>query len=1499
MREVAAFLQVPYHPAMLQPYAGGRMTDGITASSRMLGDVKFHQHQGIDPSVSRRWQTASHEDFLGEMTWQVAQTLGYRREKSWPAPAEAPSAVEQPLPPIPRHPRQEPQVFPLSFAQQRLWFLEQLEPSSTAYLVPSALRLSGKLEVQALERSFQELLHRHESLRTTFALQEGQPVQIIHSAGEERERTSSLLTVIDLQGLQPERQEREARHLADQEGQRPCDLEQGPLWRTSLLQLEPHEQVLLLTLHHIITDGWSNEVLMRELTTLYRAFVAGQSSPLAPLPIQYADYALWQRQWLQGDTLEEHLAYWRTHLAKVPPLALPTDHPRPAVQTHRGTRLSWQLPAALSQNILNLSQQQEVTLFMLLLAAFQVLLLRYTGQSDISVGTPVANRRHAAIEGVIGFFVNTLVLRTDLSGNPTFQQVLQRVHEVCLGAYAHQDIPFEKVVEELAPTRDLSRSPLFQVMLVLHNAQLPYEQGTIARRVLAATEEDSKQYVNSSVTEQELVTTRFASAKRVLSKFDLTLSVAETGQRLHGILEYNTDLFEEETIRRMLDHWQTLLEGIVQRPQVHISDLQLLSEHERALLLVHWNATQADYPQELCVHQLFEQQVERTPDAVALVFGEQALTYTQLNQRANQLARYLQELGVGPEVLVGLYLERSLQMVVALLAVLKAGGTYVPLDTSYPSERLTYMLEEAQVLVVVTTAAQQADHKLAVAQARVVCLDRDWSRIDRYGSENRQSDVQTENLAYVIYTSGSTGRPKGVMISHRGLTNYLWWARKKYRAAEGTGALLHSSIGFDLTVTSLFMPLLAGQRVVIVPEEPGIEPLGLALRNERNLSLVKLTPSHLEGLNHYLPAEELVDGPQVLILGGEALWNKHLTFWQTYSSRTRLINEYGPTETVVGCCAYEVARGATHEGAIPIGRPIANMQMYVLDAMLQPTVIGVTGELYIGGRGVARGYWGHPEMTAERFIPHPFSHTPGERLYRTGDLARYLPDGNLEYLGRVDQQVKIRGYRVELGEIEAVLGVHPAIQNAVVLTQERSDVQRLVAYLVFQPGQSLSSHDLRSYLQDRLPTYMIPSTFVPLEALPLTANGKVDRQQMITAAPNTSNPPLSLIDTEHMSKRIPRDTIEWHLLQIWEDVLARQPVSVLDNFFDLGGHSLLAVRLMSRISEHFGLALDLAILFQHPTVAELAAVLRRQIIPEKRSPLVALQPRGNRPPFFCVHPAGGNVFCYVNLARCLGPDQPFYGLQMPDQREREEVLETVEKIASRYIAAIRTVQPQGPYLLGGWSVGGVIAFEMAQQLRRQGDEVGLLAIIDSDIADAHVRAKALEEGIDLGDAGIVKELIRRYKANMTDHSELIIPDDFEQRNPDEQSRYIVEIGKKMKVIPSDASYEEIQKYIRMYRANGYITSLYVPQDYQDCINYFSSSEPTKHTSLSDELEYETVLLSQKGHLRRWHELAKGGMEVSHIPGNHFDIIEEPSVQVLAKELKSCIDRLWKRGEIKS
>ncbi len=954
---------------------------------------------------------------------------------------------------------ERPEEIPLSFAQQRLWFLDQLEPESTAYLISSVYRLCGRLDIQCFEKSLQELIRRHESLRTTFVVgivpgADPQPVQVIHPVG--RGQASCLLPVIDLQELLPEQREVEVQRLADMERQRPCDLARGPLLRTYLFRLEIQEHVFVLTLHHIITDGWSDAVLVRELRTLYHSFVAGQSAPLAPLPIQYADYALWQRQWLQGEVLSTQLTYWERQLAGASVLALPTDHARPAVQTYHGATQELMCPPALSEEMRAVGRQENATLFMVLLAAFQVLLARYTGQSDISVGTPIANRRHAEIEGVIGFFVNTLVMRTDLSDNPTFLQVLQQVREVCLGAYAHQDIPFEKVVEVLAQgtatvaspqgpiVRDLSRSPLFQVMLVLQNT--PQEEGELA----------------------DVSITPFVLPSAITSKFDLTLFVTETEQGLHCVLEYNTDLFEADTITRMLANFQTLLQGIVQDSQARLADLPLLTEGERERLLVEWNATEMDYPQDLCIHQIFEQQVLYTPEAVALVDGaDQALTYAELNRQANRLAHHLQGLGIGPDNLIGICMERSIQMVVGLLAVLKAGRAYVPLDPALPASRLAYLVQDAQIAVILTQASLQ--ERLTQLLPGVLCIDSDWPFFVQEpldpapnGRACPGEPRQSTNLAYLIYTSGSTGHPKGVMGTHQASLNRFQWMWQTYPFSQEDICCQKTNLSFVDAVWEIFGPLLQGVPLVIIADEGVKDPSRLRTLLERHaITRIVLVPSLLRVLL------EDEDDLQIqlrrltfCVSSGEPLaLDLALRFRQCLPDKA-LINLYGSSEVTADVTCYEVG-SHEQESHVPIGRPIANTQVYLLDAAWQLVPIGVPGEVYISGANLTRGYWRRADLTAERFLPHPWSREPGARLYRTGDLARYLPDGIIEYLGRIDQQVKIRGYRIELAEIEAVLMKHPAIEEAVVLARDVASglapegekrlapiAPQLVAYLV-------------------------------------------------------------------------------------------------------------------------------------------------------------------------------------------------------------------------------------------------------------------------------------------------------------------------------------------------------------------------------------------------------------------------------------------------------------------
>jgi len=1065
-------------------------------------------------------------------------------------------------------PEEEVFVFPASFAQQRLWFLEQLVPGNPFYNVPTSVRLTGQLNISALEQTFNEILRRHEALRTSFKIIDQQPVQVLAP------HLNVPLPVINLQQLSAVERETEAQRLTAQEAQRPFDLTQGPLLRVQLLQLDQADHVLLLTMHHIVSDGWSMGVLIRELGVLYTAFASNQPSPLPELPLQYADFAHWQREWLQGEVLSTQLAYWRQQLDNLPVLELPTDRPRSAVQSYRGATQYLELSPLLTEALERLSQSAGVTLFITLLAAFQTLLYRYSGQTDIPVGSPIANRNRSEIEGLIGFFVNSLVLRTDLSGNPTFGELLNRVRDVALGAYAHQDLPFEKLVEELQPKRDLSHMPLFQVMFALQSAPTP-----------------ALDFIGLNL--------KFSEVENKTAKFDLTLSMENTEQGLKGAFEYNTDLFNSDTINRMLAHFQTLLEGIVTNPEQRIATLPLLTETEKQQLLVTWNNNQVYYPQNQCIHQLFEAQVEQTPDAIALTFATQQLTYRELNYRANQLAHFLQKLGVGPEVLVGLCVKRSVDMIVGLLGILKAGGAYLPLDPTYPQERLNSILEDAQVPILLTQQ-RCLEHLGQQQRIQVICLDisidyRDLDLCSTYinrfteskdgemlqHQDNPISSVTADNLAYTIYTSGSTGKPKGVQVQHNSLLNLVFWHQKAFEVSPTTRATQIAGVAFDACGWEIWPYLAAGASIHFPNEEILTSPEQLRDWLVSEAITLSFLPTPL--------AERILSwdwhrdtAMRSLLTGGDKLHQ-----YPGASLPFTVVNNYGPTENTVVTTSGIITAG--QPAAVPtIGRPIANTQVYLLDTNLQPVPIGARGELYISGDGLARGYLNRPELTAERFIPHPFSSKPGSRLYKTGDLARYRPDGNLEFLGRTDEQVKIRGFRIELGEIEALLAQHPAVRETVVIqSEEPLGNQRLVAYITpnLKPGFSISN--LYCFLKQKLPEYMVPSIFRVVEALPLTPNGKVDRRAL--RAPELVRPEL---ETAYAT---PQTSVEEILVEIWAEVLGLKQVGVHDNFFELGGHSLLATQLTSRIRDAFQVNVPVRTLFETPTAAGMAEYIETVI----------------------------------------------------------------------------------------------------------------------------------------------------------------------------------------------------------------------------------------------------------------------------------------------------------------
>jgi len=1034
---------------------------------------------------------------------------------------------------------------PLSFAQEQLWFLNHLAPDSPVYNINDAVDFHGEYNSDAMRKAVQELVRRHEILRTEFSHSGGQPVQTVLP------EMNVALAELDLGSLPPQEREREWARVVREQGRKPFDLSKAPLLRATAVHLSDHEHRLLVTIHHILADEWSMEVFHQELTRLYDAFSTGRPSPLPELPIQFADFACWQREWLKGEVLESQTSYWKKELAGAPSiLEMPTDKTRPASQSFHGATESFQLSGKLLDELKTLGREQQATMFMILEAAFMALLRRYTGQDDIVVGTPISARTHSETENLIGLFLNTVLLRAKFSERPNFLSLVQQVRDRVLGAYAHPDLPFERLVAELAPDRDPSRMPLFQVMFVLHNPEGVSEVSQVSGN-------------------RDLGTGT--------SKFDLTLLLSETEDGLEGMIEYNTDLFEASTIQRICGHYRTLLEASVAQPDRSITELPMLTDQERRQLLVDWNNTAVEVPgKTLCLHQMIEEQAARTPDQVALVFDQQRLTYGELNRRANQLAHYLQELAVGPDTLVGLFMERSLEMIVGLLGILKAGGAYVPMDPTYPKERIAYILEDSKVPIVLTQKSLVNELPNFVGQA--ICLDSGWTQIANHPQENPSSPVKPENLAYTLFTSGSTGRPKGVALEHRSAVAFIHWANRVFTPKQLEGVLFATSICFDLSVFEMFVPLSVGGKIVIVPNV-------LHLRNlsaKDGITLINTVPSAIAEL---LRMGCVPDSVKTINLAGEALSGSLVDQIYETTNVDYVYNLYGPTETTTYSTCTLLPSGCP----VTIGKPIANTQAYILDANRNLVPIGVTGELYLAGAGLARGYYGRPDLTNERFVPNPFSGQSGARMYRTGDICNWLSDGNIRYVGRADYQVKLRGFRIELGEIEAALKQQPGVEQAVVVAREDKQVGKiLVAYFVAKAGKSAQSEMLRGALQATLPNYMVPSHFVLLDRLPLNANGKIDRNAL---------PPISLAnDIPAGAGEEPRGEFEQLLAKAWAEALGLNRICRHDNFFSLGGHSLTALKIAFNCQQEFNVNFPLQLFVQFPVLSEQAKRLEEMIV---------------------------------------------------------------------------------------------------------------------------------------------------------------------------------------------------------------------------------------------------------------------------------------------------------------
>ena len=1320
-------------------------------------------------------------------------------------------------------------AFPLSFAQQRLWFLDQLEGHNPTYNIPAAVRLKGRLDAAALEGALNDVVARHDALRAHFGSVDGTPLQYIAAHLE------LPLVLHDLGGVAPKEREAKTHWLMLDEARTPFDLQRGPLVRGSLLRLADEEYLLLLSMHHIVSDGWSMGILVRELGAFYAHRSFGAEVALHELPMRYVDFARWQREWLSGEVLERQLGYWKKQLAGSPTLlTLPTDRPRPLTQGQDGAALAYALPAELGVKLHALSRKSQGTLFMTLCAAFNVLLARYSGQTDICIGTPIANRNRSEIEDLIGFFVNTLVLRTQVDLRAGFTDLLKQVRAATLDAYAHQDVQFEQLVGAVQPERHTSYSPLFQVMLVLQNSPL-----------------------NLALPGLEL---ELVPHETVTAKFDITLTLSEGPQGLYGSFEYNTDLFDRATIERMAGHFTHLLQAIVAEPERPVGELSMMGEAERRHLVYGFNDTAKVYPRvgpdTHTLHQLFEAQVARSPDHAAVVYEGASLSYAELNARANRLARHLRRLGVGPDVLVGLCTERSIEMIVGLYAIVKAGGAYVPLDPTYPADRLATIVEDAAPAAILTQ--QHLRHAApSVPGVPVLCLDGDTGMWAGEDAGNPVNATQPGHLAYVIYTSGSTGKPKGVGIDHRGIVNRLQWMQEAYPLTGADRVLQKTPFSFDVSVWEFFWPLLEGATLVVAKPGGHQDVAYLAgLIDAEGITTTHFVPPMLEVFLNEVEPGSGRSLRQVMCSGQALPLDLQQRFFTTWD-HVELHNLYGPTEASVDV-TYWQCRKDSALNCVPIGKPIANIQIHILDDFLNPVPVGVVGHLFIAGVGLARGYVNRPDLTAQTFIPNPFSATPGARMYLSGDLARYLPDGTIEYLGRSDHQVKIRGLRIELGEIESTLAALDVVRDVVVLARpDERGIPRLVAYLVAHDGQVLPDPAmLRRTLAQTLPDYMVPEYFVPLPVMPLTSNGKVDRKALPA-------PEMAHDEAEHIA---PRTTTEKAIAAVWSELLKVEKVGLTDDFFELGGHSLLATQLVSQLRKRHVAEIELRDLFSHATLGALAAFVDARKQGGMHPNLVPIRAKGSAAPLFLIHPIGGGVQYAFDLAQHLDANQPVYGLAVGETPQA-----SIDDMASTYLGAIREVRPSGPYLLAGWSLGGMVAYEIAHRLLASGEDVQFVGMIDT--SGPSVRAKQRDEHpvkhdgcrallnwlLDLNLAGDW----RRHPA----YAELMA------RAQRGDLDGVVALCLSAALVPPGVDAEQVRSTAALYEACGRAADDYRPPVAQLPVTYFAA----------DRREGEDVALG-------WRELLGRHLEVSRIGGSHLSIVKAPLVEKLARDISVRIAR---------
>ncbi|OUL18652.1 hypothetical protein BV378_34960 [Nostoc sp. RF31YmG] len=1336
--------------------------------------------------------------------------------------------------PIPQLANRE--SIPLSFAQQRVWFLEQLEPNRSAYIITDAQRLKGKLNIEILQQCLDAIVAHHEALRTTFIpADDGNPIQVINPPRPVE------LKLIDLRSHpQPIEQ------ILNQEAQRPFNLASDLMVRATLVQIDTEEQILMLAMHHIASDGWSTDIFWQQLAVLYEAFLKGKPSPLTPLPIQYADFAVWQRQYLSGTLLEAELDYWKNQLAGASTvLELPTDRPRAPIQTYRGASQSLSLSSTLSASLTALARQQGVTLFMTLLAAFGTLLHRYTGQEDILIGSPIAGRNRAEIEELIGFFINTVVLRTQFADNPSFANLLAQVREVALGAYAHQDMPFEKLVEELHVERDTSRNPLFQVwfnMLNLGDMQVELP-GLVVEPV---------------------------SLVEAPSKFDLTLYVLEQ-QEIQLELVYNADLFNAERMQEMLHQFQHLLSQIVAVPQQPISSYSLVTPASQSVL-PQPSATlpQPDYE---LVTTAFTSWVDRNPEQTALRQGSSNWSYQELGDRATTLARAMLSTGVKPGDVVAVFGTKSFGLIATTIGVLLSGGVLLTIDPQLPSYRQELMLQAAKAKYLIYIDGEYPKASELWQSLIVISVDSQTGAVINLPQNGNQiielPQIQADDAAYIFFTSGTTGIPKGVLGCHKGLAHFLTWQRQTFNIGQQDRVAQLTGLSFDVVLRDIFLPLISGATLCLPEAGDNLEPTKtLRFLEQEQISVLHTVPSYAQSWLVNVPEDVSLQNLRWLFFAGEPLKQTLVQQWRkAFPTSGEIINLYGPTETTLAKCYYQVPDEPT-PGVQPIGLPLPQTQALVFTSHNQICGLGELGEIVIRTPFRSKGYINATAENLARFVKNPFGNDEQDWLYYTGDRGRYRPDGLLEILGRQDHQIKLRGIRIEPGEIEAVLTQHPNVFQAVVIARE--DVpgdKRLVAYIT-PKDTAPSISDVRRFLSTKLPQYMIPSVFVLLGTLPLTPNGKVDRRAL--PAPELSRQELEATFVA------PRNQVERQLVQIWQQVLGVESIGVRDNFFELGGHSLLAVKLFWQIEQTFGKNLPLASLFQSATIEALAQIISPEENQKQKksldtwSSLVAIKPNGSKPPLFLTHAIWGNVLFYRDLARYLDSEQPVYGLQARGINPQQAAVTSLTEMAANYIQEIRQVQPHGPYYLGGYSLGGLITFEIAQQLKAQGEQIALLAIFDMS-APGYSRPVANSDN------------------SLFFHARKLL-----NLNIKEQLNYVwarvawhLEIGK------ASSLNRFYLRYIKRSLAELRLLDVALAND-QARKNYVPSIYPGKLTLLRTSEQNEGLDIDP---LWGWDKLA-AGVEIHYVPGAHTSVMHEPHVQVVAEKLRNCLDKVDAESTLK-